>query len=76
MEPWFEAIWIAKRAELAPRREERGLDRVLCQVGVAQDPTCDRHASIAGHAGEGVEGLSIAALRLVDEDSLHPTLLA
>ena len=72
MEPGLEAVGIAKRSQLAPGDDERGLHRVLGQVGVAQDPARDRHAPIADHAGKGVEGLVVAPLRLVHERSMHP----
>ena len=62
MQPGFEAIGVAQRSELPPGEDERGLDRVLGQVGVAQDPERDRHAVVADRAGEGVEGLSVAPL--------------
>ena len=73
MEPGLEAIGIAQRSQLTPGRDERGLHGVLGQVGVAQDPTRDRHAPIADHAGQGVEGLAVAPLRAVHERSMHPS---
>ena len=76
MEPGLEAIGIAKRSKLAPGHDEGRLNGVLGQVGVAQDPARDRHASIADHAGKGVEGLLVAPLRPVHEFSMHPFLLA
>ncbi len=39
---------------------------------VAQDPERDRHASVAGQARQGVEGLSIASPRLLHECCVHP----
>ena len=74
VQPWFESIGIAKRPELAPTGDERGLHRVLGHVGVAQDPVRNRHAPIADRPGEGVEGLSVAPLCTVHERSMHPTL--
>ena len=61
MEPGLEAIGIAERSKLAPGDDEGRLNGVLGQVGVAQDPARDRHAPIADHAGEGVEGLLVAS---------------
>ena len=75
VEPGFEAVGVAQRPQLAPGRDERGLHRVLGQVGVAQDPTRDRHAPVADHARQGVEGLAVAPLRPVHERSVHPLLL-
>ena len=75
MEPGLEEIGIAKRSQLAPGHDQGRLHGVLGQVGVAQDPTRDRHASIADLAGEGVEGLLVAPLRSVHEISMHPFLL-
>src|SRR5688500_10009744 len=74
MQPGFEEIRIAKRAQLAPGHDERGLHRILGPVAVAQDPGRDCHASVADRAGEGVEGLSVAPLRAIHERSMHPTL--
>jgi len=71
-----EAVRITQRPKLPPGRDESGLDGVLGQIGVAQDPIRDRHAPIAGRAGEGVEGLSVAPLGTIHERSLHPSLLA
>ena len=71
MEPGFEAIGVTKRPQLAPRHDEGRLDGVLGEVGVSEDPGCDRHAPIADHAGKGVEGLFVALRRLVHELSVH-----
>src|SRR5689334_13238028 len=57
MQPWLEAIGVAKRPEIAPGTYEGGLDGVLREVGVAEDPRGDRHAVIAHQAREGVERL-------------------
>jgi hypothetical protein len=75
MEPRFEAIGITERPNLAPGGDERCLHRVLGLIGVPKDPTRDRHASVADHAGEGVEGLRVALLRAIHERSVHPLLL-
>jgi hypothetical protein len=75
VQPGLERVGIAQCAHLPPGGDQCGLDRVLGQVGVAQDPNRDRHALVAGRAGKGVEGLSVALLRPVNERSLHPTLL-
>ena len=58
MEPGLEAVGVAQRSKLAPGRDERGLHRVLGQVGIAQDPVRDGHAPVADRACEGVEGLA------------------
>ena len=57
MEPGLEALGIAQGPQLTPRHDERSLDRILGEVGVAQDPNRDRHASVADRASQGVEGL-------------------
>jgi hypothetical protein len=74
VEPWLEGVGVAQRPELTPCGDQRGLHRVICPIGVTQDPERDCHAAIADHAGEGIEGLPITPLRLVHERSLHPTL--
>ena len=76
LEPGLEGPGIAQRTKLPSRRDQRGLDRILGQVGIAQDPARDRHAPVADHAGKGVEGLSVAALCKINQCSLHPSLLA
>jgi hypothetical protein len=50
------------------------LDGVVSKVEVAQDPERDRHASVAGQAGERIEGLSIAELCLFHQLCVHPSL--
>jgi hypothetical protein len=75
VEPGLEAFGIPQGPHLSPRHDERGLDGVLGEIGVAQDPVRNRQAPVADLAGEGIEGLSIALLRAVDERSMHSTLL-
>ena len=53
---------------------KRGLDGVLGQVDVAEDPHRDRQASVADHARQGVERFRVAPLRLLDQSVLHPSL--
>lgn len=67
MQPGLEAVWIAERPELPPGHDQRRLHGVLGKVGIAKDPNRDRHAPIADHASERVEGLLVASLRLVHE---------
>jgi hypothetical protein len=43
MEPGLEEIGIAQRSELAPGGDQRGLNGILGQICVAQDPYRDRH---------------------------------
>ena len=74
VEPRLEALGIPQGADLAPGGQQRGLDSVVRKVEIAQDPERDRHASVAGQASQGVEGLSIALLRLDDQCCVHPTL--
>jgi len=74
MEPGLEEIGVPQGANLAPGGEQRRLDGVVSKVEVAKDPERDRHASVAGHASQGVEGLSIASLRLVHQLCVHPSL--
>ncbi|MEW5990846.1 MAG: hypothetical protein AB1736_05800 [Chloroflexota bacterium] len=75
---WFD--WLAnatweQRSELAPGRDQRGLDSVLRQVDVPKDPTGDLHATVADGAGEGIECLAVATPGPFHERSLHPSLL-
>ena len=73
VQPRFEGVGVAQRPELTPGSDERGLHRVISHVGVTQDPVRNRHAPIADRAGEGIEGLSVAPFRAVNERSRHPT---
>jgi len=74
MQPWLEELGVSQGADLAPGGQQRCLHGVVSKVEVAQDPERDRHASVAGQAGKGVEGLSIASLCLVHQLCVHPTL--
>jgi hypothetical protein len=69
--PRFKSVGIPKRAQLAPGLDERGLHGILGQVGIAQDPKRDCHASITNRTRKGVEGLSITQFRAVHECSMH-----
>ena len=76
MEPRLEALGVPQGAKFAPGGQQRRLDGVVSKVEVAQDPERDRHASVAGQARQGIEGLSIALLRLLDQLCVHPSLRA
>src|SRR5436190_10148246 len=67
VQPRLEAVGVAKGWKIAPRTHERGLHRVLGQVGVAEDPRCDRHAAVAHLPREGVERFLVTTLRQVHE---------
>src|SRR5947207_7777593 len=71
VQPRLEAVGVAKGWKIAPRTHERGLHRVLGQVGVAEDPRCDRHAAVAHLPREGVERFLVTTLRQVHELSLQ-----
>lgn len=74
MEPRLEAVGVAEGSDVAPCGDERGLDRVVGLIRVAQDAERDRHAAVADESGERVEGLDVATLRPIDERSLQPPL--
>jgi hypothetical protein len=76
MQPRLEEQRISQGADLAPGGQQRCLHGVVSKVEVAQDPERDRHASVAGQPSKGVEGLSIASLRLIHQLWVHPTLRA
>ncbi len=67
MEPRLEPIRVAEGPEVAPRGDQRGLDGVLGDIGVAQDAGGNRHASVSGRAGQGIEGVTIPLLCALDE---------
>jgi hypothetical protein len=72
MEPRFEVFGVSQGAQLAPGRDQRGLDGVLCQIGISQDPKRDGHAAVANHARQRVERFRVPSLGLVDQRYLHP----
>jgi hypothetical protein len=74
VEPGLEELGVSQGADFAPRGEQCRLHGVVSKVEVAQDPERDRHASVTGQASQGVEGLSIASLRLVHQLCVHPSL--
>jgi len=47
-------------------------DGVIGKVEVAQDSERNRHAHVAGRAGEFIEGLSITSLRPLHQVRVHP----
>jgi hypothetical protein len=71
MQPRFEPIVVAERAQLAPGLYQRSLNSILGEVAIAQDPVRDRQASVADSAHQGIEGLSITLFCPVDELSVH-----
>ena len=73
MKPRLEAGRVPQGPELGPRRDQCGLDGVLREVDVAEDPHRDRQASVAHHARQGVERFRVAPLRLPDKLVLHPS---
>ena len=84
MEPRLEPIEVAQGGELPPHLDEGHLDRVLGEVGVAQDPMRDEDAAVADLTNQGAEdllvdltnqgaeGLLVALPRLVHDRSQHP----
>ena len=75
MEPRLEPIEVAQRGQLPPHLDEGHLDRVLGEVGVAQDPMRDEDAAVADLTNQGAEGLLVALSRLVHDRSQHRCLL-
>lgn len=71
VEPRFEAIRIAERPKVPPGDDQCGLDSVLGQVSVTQDPTRDRHAPVADRTSEGIKSFAIARPRTIYEGSQH-----
>ena len=71
VEPRVEPIKVAQRGQLAPHLDERYLDRVLGEVGVAKDPMRDEDAAVADLTNQRAEGLFVALSRLVHDRSQH-----
>jgi hypothetical protein len=74
MEPRLEAGRVTQGSELGPGRDQCGLDGVLRQVEIAEDPHRDPKAAVAHHARQGVERFRVAPLRLADQLLVHPSL--
>jgi hypothetical protein len=72
MEPRLEPIQVAERRELPPHLDEGYLDRVLCEVGVAQDPVRDEDAAVADLTNQGAERFLVTLLCSVHDRSQHP----
>jgi hypothetical protein len=71
VEPRFETGRVTQGAQLGPGRDQGGLDGVLGQVKIAEDPYRDRQASIADRARQRVERFRVAPLCLLDQFVLH-----
>ncbi len=69
MEPRVEPIEVAQGWEFPPHLDESRLDRVLGEVGVAQDPMRDEDAAVADLTNQGAEGLLVALPGLVHDRS-------
>ena len=67
MEPGFEALGVSQGPQLTPRHDERSLDRILGEIGVAKDPYRDGHASVADRPSQGIERFAVAPFRAVHE---------
>ncbi len=65
MEPRIEPIEVSQGRKLPPHLDEGHLDRVLGEVGVAQDPMRDVDAAVADLTNDGGEGLLVALSRSV-----------
>ena len=72
------SAYLAVGMEVLPDRvvdsvlDEGHLDRVLGEVGIAQDPMRDEDAAVADLMNQGAEGLLVALSRLVHDGSQHP----
>jgi nitroreductase len=65
-EPGLESIGVPEGRELAPGGDEGALQRVLGEVGVAQDPRRDRVHPVAGLADQPPERFAVAPHRPLD----------
>lgn len=70
MQPGIEAIGVAQCPKVAPRPDERLLDRVAGQVGIAQDEEGGCVQPGETDIDERGEGVMIASPRSLDESSL------
>ena len=73
MNPCLEALDVAERGKLPPRRDERLLDGVLGAPDVTQDPMRDGEQPVSRAAGDGGERLLVPGPRCFDERQVHPS---
>ena len=69
VQPELEALGIAQPRELAPGKDERLLDGVLCPLDVPEDPVRDRVAAITIEVDELGEGALVALPSTLDRTS-------
>ena len=72
--PGVEALAVPKVRELPPDGHEGGLQDVLGETGIAQDPPSDAEQGVADLMHQIREGLLVARLSPFDEVSVHVTL--
>ena len=73
MNPCLEALDVAERGKVPPRRDERLLDGVLGAPDVTQDPMRDGEESIGRAAGDGGERLLVPGPCCFDQREVHPS---
>lgn len=66
-DPGVEAIRVAQPRKLAPGGDEGVLQRILGEMGVAQDPRCDRVQPVTGLRNQIPECLAIASHGPLDD---------
>lgn len=70
MEPGIEPVRVAQRWQVSPGSDHRLLDRVPCEVVVAEDQAGGRVQARDRPTGQRREGVMIASLCSLDETSL------
>ena len=73
MDPGLEALDVAERGQLPPRRDERLLDSVLGTPDVTQDPMRDGEQPVSRAADDGGERLLVPGPCRLDEREVHPS---
>ena len=71
VQPGIELLDVAELRQLPSAPDERVLDRILGEVGVAEDQASDRVQPIALAGRETFERLPVAVLRSFDEFQPH-----
>ncbi len=75
VQPGIEAVGIAHRPDVEPRREQRLLHGISRAITVSKDQPRGPMQSVDGTGGQPREGFVIARPRAQDQVSLHPRLM-
>lgn len=69
--PCLEAPRVAQARQFPPHRDERLLDRLVCKIGVANDPVRRHIEARRGPSRQVLVGFALASLRSNDQILIH-----